>query len=114
MPLRDRAAALVALDPEDFAEALVTEYPAGAGIGWHRDAPQFGPVIVGISLLGACRFRFQRGQGTARETCALSVEPRSAYVLGGAARSTWQHAILPTKTLRYSITFRTLRRRAAG
>ncbi len=114
MPLRDRAAALVALDPEDFAEALVTEYPAGAGIGWHRDAPQFGPVIVGISLLGACRFRFQRGQGTERQTCALSVEPRSAYVLGGVARSTWQHAISPTKTLRYSITFRTLRRRAAG
>ncbi|OLB98683.1 MAG: alpha-ketoglutarate-dependent dioxygenase AlkB [Candidatus Rokubacteria bacterium 13_1_40CM_68_15] len=113
-PLRDRAAALVALDSEEFAEALVTEYPAGAGIGWHRDALQFGPVVVGVSLLGACRFRFQRGQGTARETYALSVEPRSAYVLGGAARSAWQHAISPTKTLRYSVTFRTLRRYSAA
>ncbi|PYO01897.1 MAG: alpha-ketoglutarate-dependent dioxygenase AlkB [Candidatus Rokuibacteriota bacterium] len=112
LPLRDRAATLVALAPDDLAEALVTEYPPGAGIGWHRDAPQFGPVIVGISLLGACRFRFQRGQGmAARATYALNVEPRSVYVLSGAARSTWQHAISPTKTLRYSITFRTLRRR---
>src|SRR5262249_25528834 len=83
---RARAAALVALEPDLFAEALITEYPAGAAIGWHRDAPQFGPVVVGVSLLGACRFKFQRGQGAARQTCAVSVEPRSAYVLGGAAR----------------------------
>ena len=113
--MRARAAALISLDPDAFAEVLINEYRAGAGIGWHRDAPQFGPVVVGVSLLGACHFRFQRGQGTARQTYAQSVEPRSAYVLGGAARSAWQHAVSPTKTLRYSITFRTVRRqRAAG
>ena len=114
LPLRARAAALVALEPDLFAEALITEYPAGAAIGWHRDAPQFGPVVVGVSLLGACRFKFQRGQGAARQTCAVSVEPRSAYVLGGAARSVWQHAISPTKALRYSVTFRTLRRQPSA
>src|SRR5436305_12516057 len=27
---------------DDFGEVLVTEYGAGASIGWHRDAPQFG------------------------------------------------------------------------
>jgi|SRR5215510_10530127 len=113
-PLRARAAALVELEPDLFAEALVNEYPAGAAIGWHCDAPQFGPVVVGVSLLGACRFKFQRGQGTARQTYAVSVEPRSAYVLGGAARSAWQHAISPTKTLRYSVTFRTLRRQPSA
>src|SRR5262249_51781128 len=112
VPLRRRAAALVALDAEAFAEALVNQYPPGAGIGWHRDAPQFGPMVVGISLLGACRFRFQRRQGAARQTYAVRLEPRSAYVLSGAARSAWQHAISPTTTLRYSITFRTLRRAA--
>jgi hypothetical protein len=35
--------------------------------------------------------------------------PRSGYVLSGAARYAWQHSIPPTKALRYSITFRTLR-----
>jgi len=113
-PLRDRAGALVKLDPDEFVEALVNEYPAGAGIGWHRDAPAFGPTVVGISLLGACRFRFRRGQVGTRTTYARTVEPRSAYVLGGAARSAWQHAISPTKTLRYSVTFRTLRRQRAA
>jgi alkylated DNA repair dioxygenase AlkB len=38
-PSRTRAAALAGIDPSEFAEALVTEYQPGAGIGWHRDAP---------------------------------------------------------------------------
>ncbi|HEX7256079.1 MAG TPA: hypothetical protein VF236_09155 [Gaiellaceae bacterium] len=37
------------------------------------------------------------------------LEPRSGYVLTGPARTSWQHSIPPTKELRYSITFRTLR-----
>jgi alkylated DNA repair dioxygenase AlkB len=87
---------------------LVTEYTPGAGIGWHRDAPSFG-VVVGVSLLGPCRFRFARGAGGARETRAVILEPRSAYVLSGPARWQWQHSIPPGKTARYSITFRTMR-----
>ena len=47
--IRERSAALVGLDPTAWAEALVTEYAPGAGIGWHRDAPAFG-VVAGISL----------------------------------------------------------------
>lgn len=35
-PLRARAAELAGVDAERFAEVLVTEYPPGAGIGWHR------------------------------------------------------------------------------
>jgi alkylated DNA repair dioxygenase AlkB len=41
------------------------------------------------------------------------LEPRSAYALTGAARWSWQHSIPATKELRYSITFRTLRRRSS-
>ena len=36
----------------------MTEYPAGAGIGWHRDAPAF-DFIVGISLLSECTMKFR-------------------------------------------------------
>jgi alkylated DNA repair dioxygenase AlkB len=99
---------LAGVSAEDLAEVLVTEYPPGAGIGWHRDAPMFG-VVIGISLLGACRFRFQRGRGAAREARVVTLEPRSAYVLNGAARRQWQHSIPPAKERRYSMTFRTLR-----
>jgi alkylated DNA repair protein (DNA oxidative demethylase) len=107
--LQRRAGALAGLDPEDFAQILVSRYPPGATIGWHRDAPMFGPKVVGISLAAACRMRFQRGKGDARQVAEIALEPRSAYVLAGAARFAWQHSIPPTKALRYSITFRTLK-----
>ena len=107
--LRDRCAALAELPAEDLVQALVSRYPAGATIGWHRDAPMFGAKVVGVSLLSACRMRFQRGKGDERRTYALELAPRSAYVLAGAARSTWQHSIPATNDLRYSITFRTVK-----
>lgn len=36
--------------PEALAQVLVTRYPAGSVIGWHRNAPAFGPTVVGLSL----------------------------------------------------------------
>ena len=96
-------------EPEALAQALVSRYPEGAGIGWHRDAPMFGAKVAGVSLLSGCRMRFQRGKGEERRVFDLELPPRSAYVLAGAARSSWQHSIPATKSLRYSITFRTLK-----
>ena len=107
--LRTRCARLAELDPEELAQTLGSRYPPGAGIGWHRDAPMFGAKVVGVSLGSASRMRFQRRVGDVRRTFDLELEPRSAYVLGGPARSAWQHSIPPTKSLRYSITFRTVR-----
>ena len=107
---RHRSAELIQAAPEDLAEVLVTEYPEGAGIGWHRDAPMFG-TVAGISLHSACRFRLRRGEAGSRQARELELQPRSAYVLSGPARSEWQHSIPPTPHLRYSITFRTLKRR---
>ncbi len=107
-PLRARATALIGVVADALAEVLVTEYTAGAGIGWHRDAPMFG-VVVGVSLLGACRFRFRSGPAGAGGAPEIALEPRSVYVLDGEARTAWQHGIPPAKSLRYSITFRTLR-----
>lgn len=110
--LRDRCAELAELEPDELAQTLVSRYPPGAGIGWHRDAPMFGPKVVGVSLLSPCRMRFQRRKGDTRYVYELELAPRSVYVLGGKARSAWQHSIPAMKALRYSITFRTLRRRA--
>jgi DNA oxidative demethylase len=110
LPLRRSCAELIEVEPEALAEALVTEYAPGAGIGWHRDAPMFG-IVVAVSLAGACRLRFQRGKGAERQTAELLVEARSVYVLDGEVRKEWQHSIPATKELRYSVTFRTLRRK---
>jgi DNA oxidative demethylase len=107
--IRTRAAALAGIAAEEFSETLVTEYSPGAGIGWHRDAPHFG-VVAGVSLGGECRMRFQRGKGDDRVTAATTLPPRSIYLLTGEARNLWQHTIPPVHVLRWSITFRTLRR----
>jgi alkylated DNA repair protein (DNA oxidative demethylase) len=113
LPVRRRAADLAGENPEELVEVLVQRYPVGATIGWHRDAPAFGTVI-GVSLGGTSRMRFQRGTGERRRVWEVLLEPRSGYVLSGEARRSWQHSIPPTKELRYSITFRTLRRGSAG
>jgi len=108
LPVRAAAAELASHTPEDLVEALVQRYPEGAQIGWHRDAPMFG-TVVGVSLRSACRMRFRRDVGGERRTYELELAPRSGYVLAGEARTAWQHHVPPTKSLRYSITFRTLR-----
>jgi DNA oxidative demethylase len=108
LPLRERAAALAGAAPDDLAQVLVSRYPPGAAIGWHRDAPAF-DVVIGVSLGAACRMRFQRGSGDERRVFTLDLEPRSGYVLAGEARTAWQHSIPAVRELRYSVTFRTLR-----
>jgi DNA oxidative demethylase len=109
--LREHCAAPIERDPADLVQILVTRYPPGAGIGWHRDAPMFGSRIAGVSLRAPARMRFQRTARGQRETAAVELAPRSAYVLSGKARWSWQHSIPATKDLRYSVTFRTLKRR---
>lgn len=109
-PVRTRAAALAGVSRAELEQALVARYPPGAGIGWHRDAPMFGPVVVAISLLAPCVLRFRRGPDARRGVLKFSIAPRSAYVLSGAARSAWQHSIPPVAALRYSVSFRTVRR----
>ncbi len=107
LPLRETAAGIAGLAPEQLPHALILEYSAGATIGWHRDKAVFGDV-VGISLLGPCRFRLRRKLGSRWERAPLTLEPRSAYLLRGPSRTEWEHSIPAVDDLRYSITFRSL------
>jgi len=111
--IRARAAKIAHVDPLSFSEVLVTEYPSGAGIGWHHDAPPFG-IVAGVSLAADCTMRFRKGPVGHRETSVVPLPHRSLYVLAGSARTEWQHSISPIEKLRYSITFRTLKRDSAG
>ena len=110
LALRERAAAFAGVEAARLQQVLVTEYDAGAGIGWHRDKAVFGEV-VGISLLAPCTFRLRRRVGTRWERAAVTAEPRSAYLLRGPSRTEWEHSVPPVDALRYSITFRNLRAR---
>jgi alkylated DNA repair dioxygenase AlkB len=100
--------------------ALINEYRVGAPIGWHRDAPQYG-IVAGISLLSGARMKLRPyvspsalakspARAPRKTTHEINLEPRSAYLITGEARSGYEHSIPPAERHRYSITFRTLRR----
>jgi len=111
-PLRERAAVFAGCRAEELVQSTVAEYSAGTMIGWHRDKPMFGEVI-GVSLCSPCTFRFRRrlgrGDAAAWQRYAFLAEPRSVYLLSGPARTDFEHSIPAVTSLRYSITFRTLR-----
>src|SRR5688572_9254843 len=92
LPARDLAARFAGRPAAEFEQVLVTEYAPGAGIGWHRDKGVFGDV-VGVSLLSPCRLRLRRRLGDRWERAAVRLEPRSAYLLTGPARTEWEHSI---------------------
>jgi alkylated DNA repair dioxygenase AlkB len=108
LPIRDKAAAFAGIAAPELSHVLLTEYPPGATIGWHKDRPQFGRVI-GVSLLAPCTFRLRRKSGARWERASFTAEPRSVYLLDGQARTEWEHSIPALDALRYSITFRTLK-----
>ena len=110
LPVRDKAASFAGIQAAALDHALLIEYREGAGIGWHRDRPDFGEV-VGISLASPAPLRFRRRQGAKWQRFSLLAEPRSAYHLTGPARAEWEHSLVQVEALRYSITFRTLRSR---
>lgn len=116
-PLCRRAGAWAGIAAQAFTQALVAEYRPGTPLGWHRDVPDF-EDIIGISLLNPAALRFRpypHQAGSRVRSLRLDVQPRSIYLLRGAARWEWQHHVPPTHALRYSITLRTPsdRRRAA-
>jgi alkylated DNA repair dioxygenase AlkB len=108
LPIRERAARFAEIPASDMRHALITEYRPGAGIGWHKDKSAFQDV-VGISLVSPCVIRLRRRNGSSWERMSFSAEPRSAYLLRGPVRTEWEHSIRPLSSLRYSITFRSLR-----
>lgn len=107
LDLRAALAPLFARRAEDFVQALVIRYDPGAGIGWHRDRPQYGEVI-GLSLGASAVLRLRQRSGGNFARARLPLEPRAAYLLSGPARSVWEHSIAPMEDTRWSVTLRSL------
>ena len=110
LPVRDRAAAFAGLEPDALEQALLIRYDPGAGIGWHRDRPQF-EHVVGISLGAPATLRLRRRREGGFDRAAVPLMPRSAYHLTGEARHDWEHSVAPMDAPRWSITFRSLSER---
>lgn len=112
-PLIQKTASQLQIPPHEFQELLVTEYPPGSVINWHRDAPPF-ELIAGISLLSDCNFKlrpYEKIKQVRGSTISIPVKRCSLYVMQGEVREAWEHSISEMGMLRYSITLRTLRHR---
>jgi alkylated DNA repair dioxygenase AlkB len=110
--LTKKTAEHIKINVSKFAELLITEYPPGAVINWHRDAPPF-QLIAGISLLSDCIFRLRpldKSKRGRKSILSFPVRRRSLYVMKDIVRSDWEHSTSPVKETRYSITLRTLTR----
>lgn len=66
--------------------------------------------VIGIALLSSCMLRMRRRIGESWERRSLRVEPRPMYLVRGEAWTDWEHSIPEVDALRYSITFRNLRK----
>jgi alkylated DNA repair dioxygenase AlkB len=108
-PLKARAARFAGLAPDDLEQLLLIRYDPGAGIGWHRDRPAFEHVI-GVSLGEPATMRFRRRTEAGFRRANAPLLPRSIYQLSGEARNDWEHSIVPMEALRWSLTFRSLKR----
>lgn len=110
-PLIKKAASRLFVDPLSIAGMLITEYPPGAVINWHRDAPPY-EKIIGISLLSDAVFRFRpydKLKQSRGSIISLPVQRRSIYMIENQARREWEHSIEPVNKKRYSVTMRTVR-----
>jgi alkylated DNA repair protein (DNA oxidative demethylase) len=107
--LREGLARLVGRTGSDFVQGLLIRYDPGAGIGWHRDRPQYGEVI-GLSLSAPVTLRLRKRKAAGGfERVNVELPRRSLYLLSGEVRSEWEHSIAPVTVTRRSITLRTLR-----
>lgn len=106
--LRGKLGPLAGLDPQALQAVLLIRYDPGAGIGWHRDRPQYGEVL-GLSLGADCTMRLRRRTETGFERRALPLPARSLYRLSDEVRWDWEHSITPLAETRWSVTFRALR-----
>ena len=107
------------LYPEPPDQAIVNEYFPGQGIAMHIDRQCFGPVVATVSLGDAWEMVLRPLRADASKSVHLRLNPGSALILSGKARSHWLHGIMPRKRervgqhwrpreRRVSVTFRTV------
>lgn len=94
---------------------IINKYEPGEGISSHTDNPCFGEIVASLSLVSPITMDLKFNS----IEHAIRLEPRSLLTLSGESRHRWTHGISARKSdvvnhekvprsLRYSITFRTL------
>ncbi len=94
--------------PDEFVSSTIIRYPVGAGIGWHSDAPVYGPTVLTVSL-GAPAWLDLRHKADPARRARFLLNAGALFILTGEARRDWAHRVPPVRGPRYALTFRTRR-----
>lgn len=79
-------------------QAIINEYMPGQGIADHMDsAPSFSEVVTSLSLGSVVVMEMKKND----QIVSILLEPRSLFVMRGAARYEWTHGIAKRKQDRY-------------
>lgn len=105
--LRAQLAGVAGMAAGDLVQALLIRYDPGAGIGWHRDRPQYGEVL-GLSLSAPTVLRLRQRTAGGFHRHSVELPRRSLYRLSGEVRRAWEHSLAPMDVTRRSITLRTM------
>lgn len=101
-------------NPENI-QIIVNEYTRDQGISPHADNPEFGDIVISLSLLYPALLIMTRDDIKRK----YILQPRSLFILEDEFRDKWKHEISKNKTIdgytkpvdyrRLSITFRTIK-----
>ena len=86
--LLGRAAEFAGREQDTFRQAGINEYRSGAGIGWHKDKPEFG-IVVGVSLLSPATMRFRKEHEGKWLRISHALKGRSIVCVRPNTRLTW-------------------------
>ena len=77
-PLRRKIGEAFDRPAENFEQILINEYRPGAGIGWHRDKPQFAEVV---GRFAACALQLPSSPEVGRHLGSVFTDGRAALRL---------------------------------
>lgn len=105
---KERLCPWLTLDKK-FDQLIVNKYEVSQSISAHIDhVKYFGPVIACVSIGGSAIAKFTDIYGISK---SLTLEDRSLYIMSGDSRYKYTHEISKPKSLRYSLTYRTMNER---
>jgi alkylated DNA repair dioxygenase AlkB len=104
--VRDLAAELAEVDPDQLIQGQIIRYEPGAIIQHHCDKRVWDHVI-GLSLGDPVTMEFRKAlDDGGYQLVFAELPPRSIYVLTGEARHLFEHGLPAMQGTRWSITFR--------
>lgn len=94
---------------DNFTQCIINDYAtADTVIPWHKDHPDFGPVVLVYTFGDNRPLNFRLLEDNVYKYYVAQPRHGSRYILSGPARNDWEYSVPEGKGRRISITFRSV------